>query len=535
MAKKTAKAAENPPEDPTPELTILGAGEQSAFVMAPPAEQQQPSLFPAGELLVPRAFDLVKKGISALHSVPATKEHNHTLNSRRFMDAIAVLIQLELKKLPKAIFEQIQASMSGEWREGETVRIEASPMFRVSLSELTKLAGAKTNNRAHVIESLQLLHDMVLRWNVRGEDGEVEWDMRSRFLTTFGVGQGRYKGMVCFSLDPRVLALVLDPKLFVKLSLEVMHQLGLEASYSLYQQCWRYINTVHKVTAAWPVYVWIELMIGNSRYVQVDPATGDKYVVEYSDFKRRTLLPAIERINSIATLGHTLELKERLSGLKVHTLQFAFIPKKQERLDLPLTWPENLVESLKAFGFTEDALAEMAQGYGLDEVGEALKRFHQMSERMQGNGKRIVSPKNYFESILRNVASEAEFGEEQIAALEKKAREEEAARVSAERQERAKHDFGKRQTSQFIESLAAWPEARRQELLSAFEASPEYPKTRVLLAKSGWDPKTSYGAWVSLKAWVAKEKPDTYEELLPNPEDRDLEAWLMWRLDNPGT
>lgn len=476
----------------------------------------QHSLFPAGELLAPAGITKFKKGIAALHSLPVAGDKSHTLNSRRVMDAIAVLVQLDFRKRPKHQVELLR-------------EMDASPMFRVTKGELRKLAGIASKNFDRVENVLALLHDMKIMWNVMGEDSTIEWKMHSRFLASYGVGVGRYEDMVCFSIDPRVQNLILEPTLWVTLNLEIQHQLNTEASLALYQNAWRYIGTTNKVTGVFDTATWIELLMGNCRYVQLDPATKEKRVVDYSEWKKRYLLPAMEKVNSVATLGHTLELLEVKSGLKVKRIQFKFVAKRQAKLDLPLTWPDQVVQSLKHLSFTDDEAAELAQGFNLDEVVEALSRYREADERKRRQNQRITSPKAFFQAILSNVANQVAVDEAELEAVERRGRAEEAQKLSKERQARAELEFGQQQTKRMVEGLDGWPQERRLALIADFEASPDFGKARMLFNK-GWE-KPSMGAWTVFKSWLLRERPVDVDDLLPNPEDRSLDAWLTWRLE----
>ncbi|TXI24178.1 MAG: RepB family plasmid replication initiator protein [Roseateles sp.] len=480
----------------------------------------QQALFPAGELLTPPALAKFRKGIALLHSAPVSRDQNHTLNSRRIMDAIVALVQIEFKRMPKAVVEKMR-------------EYEASPMFYVSKGELRKMAGIGTKNYEEIEKILDRLHEMPLRWNILGEDSSTEWDMKSRFLSTYGIGKGSKQGMVCFAIDPRVLSLILEPKFWVTLQFEITPHLRLEAAYTLYQHAWRYIGTFNKVTADFPVTTWIELLIGNSRHVKVDPKTGEKSVVDYSDFKRRYLLPALARINSISALGHTIELREHRSGLKVKRLQFKFVAKRQESLELPMSWPEAIIETLKQIGFTEDEVATLGQGFSLDDVIESLARFRQAQERKAKQGERIGSPTSFFNGVLTNVANQAVLDAEKFAEIEKVAKAEEVEKLRKQREERALVEFNLRRHKIFKAALLAWPEDRRTNFFKEFEGSQDFRSaTRTMIAK-GWE-SAGMSAWVELREWAAKRRPSDWAELLPNPEDQNLDAWLLWRLDQAG-
>lgn len=519
MANDGVANADSEKEGVAGPLARVTVAEQADFKITSANPTEQQSLFSPGELQAPKGLKQYRKGIAALHSIPVNRAH--TLNSRRVMDAIVALVQLDFKKRPKHQVEQLRA-------------MEASPLFKVSKGELRKMAGIASKSFGRVEAVLELLGDMKVTWNVMGEDTQVEWKMNSRFLASWGIGQGPNEHLVCFSIDPRMLDLVLEPRLWVTLNLEVQHQLTTESSYALYQNAWRYIGTASKVTADFPVATWIELIMGPSRYVQTDEATGNKRVVDYSEWKKRHLLPAMERVNSLAALGHTLELVETKSGLKVRRIQFKFVPKRQEALELPITWPDPVVDALKGLGFSSGEVADLAQGFSLDEVVESMTRYRQAAERMRERNQRISSPKAFYNGILTNVTQQDGLDEDQLLAIETKARTEEAQRQAAERQERAQQAFSQRQTKRLASALDEWTPERRAELLGAFESSPDAAKAKLLLAK-GWDSSTSTGAWALLKAWIMRERPSLLVELLPNPEDQSMEAWVLWRMEQRDT
>lgn len=482
-------------------------------------EPIQPSLFP-NELFAPKGLKIFRKGISALHTIPVNK--GHTLNSKRVMDAIVVLVQIHFKQLPK--------------HQRETLReLNASPLFKVTKGDLRALAGIQSKEFGRIEDVLDLLHDMKIQWNVLGEDAAVEWKMTSRFLASYGIGLGRNEHMVCFSIDPRVLYLLLEPRLWASLNLDVQHQLGTETSYALYQHAFRYVGTVNKVTADFPVVTWIELLMGPCRYLQIDPDTGEKRVVNYSEWKKRYLLPAIERVNNVQALGHTLELIETRSGMKVRRIQFRFVAKKQAKLDLPFNWPDAVVASLHSMGFKDADLSDLAQGFTLDEVVESLARFSTANERKSAQGKTIVAPKAFLLGILGNVAEhgatrQAGMDEELLASTERQAQAERAKELAIEKQERARQDFVQHQTRRISDALLDWPDDRRQALLCEFESSTDFAKVKLLLAKKGWERGGNFGAWTILRTWLIKEKTAIIDDLLVSPEDRSFEAWLIGRL-----
>lgn len=485
-----------------------------AFLTRSNPELEQPSLFPTDELVIPPGLRQLRKAVSAIQAVPLKVEHEHTLNTRRLFDACILVAQVDMRRRSQSEIQRIMDE-------------RISPMFEVTAKDLTEKAGIPGKNLQRVYEALDRLFEMVLKWNVVGGDAQVEWGMKAHFLSTLGIGQGASAGRIRFSMAPEILKIVLEPSIWANLSLQTMKQLPTPSAYALYQTTFRYLGTSQKVTAALPLETWIELLVGPSRYVKVD-ATGKK-VINYADFKRRTLLDAMERVNSLAALTHTLELKEITTGKRVSKLQFKFVPKKQESLGLPALWPQDMVQVLASIGYSESEIVDLGQRYSQETVTDSLVRLKASEERRRAAGKRIGSRRAYFEGILTNVdagAAEDAVADDQLAA---RAQAIEEARRSTERQARLKEMFASRQASEFQHNLDQLPNEARAVLIAEFEASDEGQKTRLLWQQKGWERNAP--ALAVLRGWILKTQSDALDLLLPLPQDRSFEDWMAWRLE----
>ena len=479
------------------------------------ARAAQGSLFPSDDFILPESVGSMRKAISAIHAMPIKAEQSHTLTTRRLMDACILVAQLDYRKRGR---EQIELMRTNR----------ASPLFETRVTEFAKLAGMAGKNYERVRDGLDALYEMTLQWNVVGEDANVEWEMKSHFLASLGYGTGEKRGLIRFSIDPAILEIVLEPSHWATLSLQAMKGLSTPASYALYQNAWRYINTRAKVTAALPTETWIKLIVGPSRYIKEDSATG-RSTVQYGDFKRRVLLEAMELVNQVEALDHTLELKEYFSGNRVAKLQFKFIPKQQRRLDMPVSWPPEVLDVLAGLGFDAREIADMSQSRSYEEVAESLVRLKASDERMKAAGRPITSRKAYFIGILSNVAAGASVAEISDEDLEKEVREQEAVAAAKEREAKVKEAFARHQTQVANASIFALPPGERAALFAEFEASPKGAKSQILWGR-GWTPN-NVGALSIFRAWLQEARPDHFEKLLPNPEDRTIEAWSAWRLD----
>jgi hypothetical protein len=474
----------------------------------------QPALFPTEDLIIPETLRSFRKAVSAIHAVPVKAEHNQSLNNRRLFDACILVALIDCRK-----------------RDGLIKRIceeRVSPIFETRVTDLARLAGIPGKNYVRIYEELDRLYEMDLRWNIVGEDSKVEWEMRAHFLSSLGYGKGHSRGLIRFSIDPSILAILLEPSNWATLSLQRMHGFSTGPAYALYQNAWRYVNTHAKVTAALPTATWIELLIGHSRYVVDDPVHG-KRVVNYGDFKRRVLVDALSRVNETSALGYTLELKELRSGTRVSKLQFKFVPKKQESLGLPVTWPDEVLRVLASLGFTSSEVEDLSQAHSFEVVAETLVRLKAAEGRLKAQNRTITNKKAYFSGILSNVATGEAEDDLNVTKIEAEAKAQEAARLAAARNERRKEEFAKHQAQVFSARFFELPESERAPLLSDFESSPAGKRAGMLVAK-GWTPQNA-GALACLRAWLADERPATLEQFYAHPEDRSFDAWLAWRLD----
>lgn len=504
----------DPPEQPGAPARVA-----DGFEMRHHLPGEQPSLFRTEDLVIPPSLRTMRKAVSAIHASPIGSEHSQSLNSRRLFDACILAVQLDFAKRDRRQLERVR-----------TERI--TPVFEIKVADLAELAHIPGKNYERIYAELDKLFAMSLRWNLVGEDAEVEWEMKSHFLSSIGYGKGVKRGIVRFSIDPAILEIIVEPSNWATLSLQAMEGLGTSASYALYQNCFKYIGTHAKVTAALTTATWVELLVGPSRYLE-DDGNGGKRVRNYGDFKRRVLMDALRRVNESPALSYTLELKEIFSGLRVVRLQFKFIPKLkgQAELDLPLTWPDDVLTVMANLGLTEAEIRDLSQVRSHEEVAEAVVRLKAAEARLRAAGRGITSRKAYFHGILSNIAAGAAGDELVHERIEEEVRAQEAQQQAERRQARLREEFARHQADRFAERLFTKPEPWLKSLQAEFESSTDGAKARMLLDKGGWQPR-NVGLLAILRGYLTRERPDLLDQLLDSPEDRTFEAWLAWRLEN---
>lgn len=479
---------------------------------------EQESLFPKEELVIPPAIQAFRKSIGIMHGVPVNSDYKESLNKLRVLDAIIIIAQIDFRQRGKAELDRV-------------IKDRLSPYFDFQIGELARIAGIPGKNYQRLWAILDELYEASFLWNAYGKDGSVEFEMKSRFLTSLGKGVGGKAGKVRIALDPAALEMVLDPGEWAVISFAAQSDKNLrsEPAYRLYQNTWRYVNTHHKVTAAMPTEAWIDLIAGkDNRFVTV--VDGARRATGYADFKRRVLLPAMERVDAVRALSYTLELKEHKSGNRVVKLQFGLIPKKQESLGLPLVWSEDILQFITGCGFSEAEINDLSEANSYEEIIETVARMRASMIRMKELKKKITSKKAYFRGTLANVVAGSR--ENDAEKIEKESSKQQAEIEAEERRKRVKELWEGHRAKRFREGFADLPEPQLNMLLDEFARSEDGKKASILM-KKGASPLNSAGSMAFVRSWVASTHPEVMAQILSMPEDRDFESWLAWRVTQP--
>lgn len=496
-------------------------GDHYEVLAATPPEQQDGGMFLSDELLLPSALNTYRKPVAAIHSIPERRDAALKLSARKLMEALPLAVQLDLRSKNK----DEQQELVRKIREDR-----ATPLFEIRTKELARLAGLSVSNMERIHDTLAELVGYTFIWNVMGEDGSAEYEAVAPFLIRRDKGVGARAGFTRFAFEPEILLWFLEPKMWANFSWTVMSSLGgkvvgpgQEAAFGLYQNIWRYIGTSAKVTAAMDVADWIDLIIGPSRFVQVD-AAGKKRVVDYKDFKRRFLKPGLAILNGHPALNHTVELKEELSGRKVMRLRFKFQEKRQTSFDLPLGWPTPAIKQLEEIGFSEKDVGTLSQLYPYDQVSEALKRMPKAEQRIRTTGSRVYSRKAFFNGILGNVAKGETQSAEEEAKLLKDAEQRQVQDEEAQRMQALTDKFKAHQRTLITAALQVLPAEHQANLFKEHLAADPGART---LFKDG-RPGAAY--LLLFVNWLAKAKPELFDSWLPEPKDKNIQSWSAWRL-----
>jgi hypothetical protein len=513
-------------EKPEQLVRIVSADEAADDfeVMATPEPGPGPQgwLFHPDELLPPDTLKEYRKPVAAIHAIPERRDVALKLSARKLMEALPLAVQLDIRARGK----EEQQELIRKIREDR-----ATPLFEIRTKELVRLAGLTSSNMDRIHENLAEMVGFPFRWNVLGEDGDVEFEAVAPFLIRRDKGVRKKHGYTRFAFEPEILLWFLEPRMWANLSWTVMSGLGRsngpgqEAAFGLHQTIWRYITTPRKMTPAFDLATCIDLVIGPSRFVKVD-TKGNKEVVEYKDFKRRYLIPGLEILNAHPALNHTVEMKEGKSGRRVVTLRFNFIEKRQTSFDLPLGWPPASIQYLGDIGYSDKEINDLSQLYLYEQVAEALRRLPAAEQRYREKGRKIHARKAFFSGILANVAKGEKQSIEEEEKLLKEVEQRQQQEAEDQRMRTLQSKFGAHQRGLITEALQRLAPADRDAIIQAHLSAK--PEDRIMY-KPG-DMGMPY--LVLFSTWLASARPELYAEWLPEPKDRVFQSWLVWQVTN---
>ena len=186
-------------------------------------------------------------------------------------------------------------------------------MHRVSIAELAKKLGFKSNNKDYLKETLEALVDCTVKWNLLNKDNKEVWGVASL------LGSAEIENGICtYSFTAHLRQKLHNPRIYAKLNLRLQNWFKGQYALVLWEVCFDYFDTDRDQgeTPFIPIETFKEL-------VGLEP---DEYPV-FGFLNRDVIKPAIQEINDLT--NYHVEVEQKRLGRKVSQLKFRITKVKQ--------------------------------------------------------------------------------------------------------------------------------------------------------------------------------------------------------------
>ena len=233
----------------------------------------------------------------------------------------AIQIQSKISLLQRRTWNVLLANAYNE--------LPYKDMHRVSIAELSKKLGFKSNNQDYLKETLEALVDCTVKWNLLNKDNKEVWGVASL------LGSAEIENGICtYSFTAHLRQKLHNPRIYAKLNLRLQNWFKGQYALVLWELCFDYFDTDRDQgeTPFIPIETFKEL-------IGLEP---DEYPV-FGFLNRDVIKPAIKEINNLT--DYRVEVEQKRLGRRIGELKFRITKVKQ----LPV--PESLfpdIENLPA-------------------------------------------------------------------------------------------------------------------------------------------------------------------------------------------
>ncbi len=277
---------------------------------------------------------MVDKAEKKIRQVPAVQPAGPPANDleiRKTNEAIGLKVSKgKLTFLTRKLFSVmiLHAQKLGAHGVNDPINDETSSQyFWAPFAELVKDSDYNSRDTALFKELVDEMQDVRLQ-----SESSVAWTAERllssvRIANPAGLNKRGGKLWVGYSFPPNVHQLVLNPKVYTKISLYYLTILRTGAGIALYEIARKFSWRTTGLTDVLPWEDWRDILEGMPASDMAD------WKHEYKYFKSRVLNKAIEEVNTLTDLQ--VELIEVKAGRKVNGIQFRITQTMQGSLALP--------------------------------------------------------------------------------------------------------------------------------------------------------------------------------------------------------
>jgi hypothetical protein len=324
-------------------------------------------------------LERVRKSVFIIHSRPV--KGNLNLKARKLIVALARSAGQQYKRLPREQREGIEGAVRhhvAQLRSGvipEVPAVLAQPRFVARLRDLADLVGHDPSDSRHLLDDLHRLITTEVELNVlqhgaaESEKAIFPFDMsvRATLLSSL-IKVGR--GTISWGYDPMVLLVMVNPRTYTDLSLQLNRNARTYTALTLYENVRRFL-TIGRA-GPYPIRRWQELLseIGEVRQWE-----------NVSEFRKK-IRRALAELDAVEGCDIEIEYKE-VSMVDGRGAEFLVSLRPQYQLLFGEPIPENrdLVQELEKLGFPAGECRTLIETHGEEDIYLKLKLLKKSQER----------------------------------------------------------------------------------------------------------------------------------------------------------
>lgn len=448
-----------------------------------------------------------KRSVFAIHMSVLARGETLSVAARKMHIVLARMAGEQYRRLSEAQRTEIETALRdyvANFRDGKLPDkpvMLLQPRFFANMRELAEMVGHDPKAARNLAAHFTRLQNCSVRFNSLSQRSKVseehdlfpdELEVTAKLLSSV-VRNGR--GQVSWAYDPLILGIMVNPRTYTYLSLELIKNARTYTALALYENCRRFVDI--KKTGAYPVRQWQELLSHDG----VVPAWETS-----AEFLRK-VKSAIAELDACEGCDILIS-PERVQVPNVGScLQFSVAKREQSRLPFGLPVPTNrdLHLQLTDAGFTDDEAVNYCDTHGEEYL---ITKFAILAK-----AKDVRDPKAWLRSAIEKDFKDAvvslELERQKTRQKAEKARKTETVKAAFEsfRADRLRQRFGELDEAQRVTWELRFAESGDAEKLQAFRGS-----ARQQL----------------FYAWLAKQSHD----LFMDPEELDFAAFAIGYLDN---
>jgi hypothetical protein len=293
----------------------------------------------------------------------------------------------------------------------DPAKIADGMVWRIPVKTLMRDASFSSRDHAHIKESIRECQRTLVEWSesVRNpHTGEIRTWASSQLLGSVEfVTNAAGRECIEWSLPPTLLKELRAYQHYYMLSLNVVAQIGLNSTLSLYEIICRYRTNPSGLTMRRPWQEWVPVLTGESdesarirsqiRYGKHKGEGRERYG-EFRYFNRDVVQKAVKELNAVQEefLVEPIFIKE---GRAVKELQFRIHHRKgftAARIADLSEQDQSAVESAVSVGVNEKVAKDLVRQYGSDQVRAGVED----AERVSG----LQNPAGYVVAKVRSTA-----------------------------------------------------------------------------------------------------------------------------------